>query len=77
VPSNRAHGAVGQNSSRSIVWAEKQEKFQPKEKCFFLTSTFIEQIRTLGTIKSSIALIIRNRMQGFAASVSVGSERVA
>src|ERR1700720_4435029 len=36
VPSNRAHGAVGQNSSRSIVWAEKQEKFQPKEKCFFL-----------------------------------------
>jgi hypothetical protein len=47
VPSNRAHGAVGQNSSRSIVWAEKQEKFQPKEKCFFLTSTFIEPIRTL------------------------------
>jgi len=45
VPSNRAHGAVGQNSSRSIVWAEKQEKFQPKEKCFFLTSTFIELIR--------------------------------
>jgi hypothetical protein len=46
VPSNRAHGAVGPNSSGSIVWAEKQEKFQPKEKCFFLTSTFIEQIRT-------------------------------
>src|SRR5580692_9888062 len=46
VPRNRAHGAVGQNSSRSIVWAEKQEKFQPKEKCFFLTSTFIELIRT-------------------------------
>src|ERR1700689_3337058 len=46
VPSNRAHGAVGQNSSRSIVWAEKQEKFQPKEKCFFLTSTFIELIRS-------------------------------
>src|ERR1700678_2556315 len=42
VPSNRAHGAVGQNNSRSIKWAAKQEKFQPKEKCFFLTSTFIE-----------------------------------
>jgi hypothetical protein len=46
VPRNRAHGAVGQNNSRSIVWAEKQEKFQPKEKCFFLTSTFIELIRS-------------------------------
>jgi len=46
VPSNRAHGAVGQNNSRSIKWAAKQEKFQPKEKCFFLTSTFIELIRT-------------------------------
>src|SRR5271156_3834512 len=45
VPSNRAHGAVGQNNSRSIKWAAKQEKFQPKEKCFFLTSTFIELIR--------------------------------
>src|ERR1700728_4816797 len=44
VPRNRANGAVGPNSSRSIVWAEKQEKFQPKEKCFFLTSTFIEPI---------------------------------
>jgi hypothetical protein len=35
-PRNRAHGAVGQNNSRSIVWAEKQENFQPREKCFFL-----------------------------------------
>src|ERR1700677_4154064 len=34
VSSNRAHGAVGQNNSRSIKWAAKQEKFQPKEKCF-------------------------------------------
>jgi hypothetical protein len=48
VSSNRAHGAVGQNNSRSIKWAAKQEKFQPKEKCFFLTSTFIELIRTYG-----------------------------
>src|SRR5271156_16533 len=46
VPSNRAHGAVGQNNSRSIKRAAKQEKFQPKEKCFFFTSTFIELIRS-------------------------------
>jgi hypothetical protein len=38
---NRAHGAVGQNRTRSIKWAEKQEKFRPKEMCFFLTSPFI------------------------------------
>jgi hypothetical protein len=42
LPRNRAHGAVGQNKSRSINWAEKQEKFQPQETCFFLTSTFID-----------------------------------
>jgi hypothetical protein len=41
---NRAHGAVGQNKSRSIKWAEKQEKVRPKEMCFFLTSPFIELI---------------------------------
>jgi hypothetical protein len=40
--SNRAHGAVSQDKSRSIKWAEKQEKVQPKEMCFFLTSPFIE-----------------------------------
>src|ERR1700723_1747233 len=45
VPRNRAHGAVGQNRSCSIEWAEKQENFQPKEKGFFLTSTFIELTR--------------------------------
>ena len=48
LPRNRAHGAVGQNKSRSIKWAEKQEKFQLLEKCFFLTSPFIELIRTGG-----------------------------
>src|ERR1700675_4059886 len=42
LPRNRAHGAVGQNKSRSIKWAEKQEKLRPKEMCFFLTSSFIE-----------------------------------
>src|ERR1700730_2976579 len=41
-PRNRAHGAVGQNRSRSIKWAEKQENFWPKEMWFFLTSPFIE-----------------------------------
>jgi hypothetical protein len=41
LPRNRAHGAVDQNKSRSIKWAEKQEKFQPMEMCFFLTSPFI------------------------------------
>src|SRR6266446_8762838 len=45
-PRNRAHGAAGQNRSRSIKWAEKQEKFQPTELCFFLTSPFIELIRS-------------------------------
>ena len=44
LPRNRAHGAAGQNRSRSIKWAAKQEKFQPKERCFFLTSPFIELI---------------------------------
>jgi hypothetical protein len=39
-PRNRAHGAAGQNRSRSIKWAAKQEKFQPQQVCFFLTSTF-------------------------------------
>jgi hypothetical protein len=43
---NRAHGAVGQNRSRSIRGAAKQEKFQPREVCFFLTSPFIELLRT-------------------------------
>src|SRR6266446_4932471 len=42
LPRNRAHGAARQNRSRSIKWAAKQEKFRPKEMCFFLTSTFIE-----------------------------------
>jgi hypothetical protein len=41
-PRNRARGALGQNRTSSIEWAEKQEKFQPQEKCFFLTSPFIE-----------------------------------
>src|SRR5260370_16134256 len=47
LPRNRAHGAARQNRSRSIKWAAKQEKFQPKELCFFLTSPFIELTRHL------------------------------
>ena len=50
-PRDRAHGAVGQNSSRSVKWAEKQEKFQPTETCFFLTSPFIELIGTYKAIQ--------------------------
>src|ERR1700674_3267931 len=45
LPHNRAHGAVGQNRSRSNEWAVKQEKFRPLERCFFLTLPFIELIR--------------------------------
>src|SRR5207245_276610 len=41
LPRNRAHGAEEQNRSRSFKWAAKQEKFQPKKMCFFLTSIFI------------------------------------
>src|SRR6476469_11242097 len=44
-PRNRAPGAVDQNRSCSIKWAAKQEKCQPLELCFFLTSTFIELTR--------------------------------
>jgi hypothetical protein len=50
VPSDRDFGAAGQNRSRSIKWAAKQEKLQPKEMCFFLTSPFIELHRTLAAI---------------------------
>src|SRR5258708_18558940 len=39
---NRADGAASQYRSCSIMWAAKQENFQPAEKCFFLTSPFID-----------------------------------
>ena len=42
VSSNRAHGAVGRKPSCSFTGAAKQQKFQPLEGCFFLTSPFIE-----------------------------------
>src|ERR1700676_552478 len=51
-PRNRLHGAVGHNRSRSIEWAEKQEKFRPKEMCFFLTSSFIELIGSCPVARS-------------------------
>src|SRR5580698_10223685 len=57
-PRNRAHGAVGQNNSRSIVRAEKQENFQPREKCFFLTSSFIEPIRRQYTSAAKYARML-------------------
>jgi hypothetical protein len=37
---------AGQNRSCSVEWAAKQEKFQPKNMCFCLPSTFIELFRT-------------------------------
>src|ERR1700694_4542489 len=52
---NRAHGAVGQNRSRSIRRAAKQEKLRPTEKCFFLTSTFIE----LGEVSTARSATLR------------------
>jgi hypothetical protein len=45
-PSNRAHGAAGQNRSCSMKWAAKVEKFRPRERFFFLTFPFIEQTRS-------------------------------
>jgi hypothetical protein len=30
----------------SITWAGKQEKLRPPERCFFLTSSFIELLKT-------------------------------
>ena len=40
--SNRARGVEDQNRSCSHNWAAKQEKLQPLEACFFLTSPFID-----------------------------------
>ena len=54
LPRNRAHGAVGQNSSPSITWAGKQEKLRPPEKCFSLTSPFIELIRPYPNVRYGV-----------------------
>src|ERR1700720_3026015 len=51
VAGNRAPGADGQNRSSSIKWAAKQEKLQPMRNCFFLTSLFIELIRTYARVR--------------------------
>ncbi len=53
-PDNRAHGAADQNRSCSNRWAEKQEKIQPLELCFFLTSPFREQIRTWRALRCNL-----------------------
>src|ERR1700674_1030665 len=72
LPHNRAHGAVSQNRFRSIRGAAKQEKFQPKEVCFFLTSPFIERslkelvrsyltiTKDLGRVMSRVKAIYRS-----------------
>ncbi len=59
LPHNRAHGAVGQNRLGSIRGAAKQEKFQPKEVCFFLTSPFIARLDTPVAIKAMAAKLAR------------------
>jgi hypothetical protein len=59
MPCNRALGAAGQNRSCSITWAGKQEKFQPKEMCFFLTSTFIELPRSVRHRRTSLDFPMR------------------
>jgi hypothetical protein len=53
VLSNREYGAEDQNRSCSHSWAAKQEKLQPLEACFFLTSPFIEPIgsHTMGNLE--------------------------
>jgi hypothetical protein len=62
--SNRAHGAAIQNRSCSIKWAGKQEKLRPMEGCFFLTSPFIELIRTkcivgVGGVRAGVGQLAR------------------
>src|SRR4029077_1520597 len=48
LPRNRAPGAAGPNSSRSLRRAAKQENFQPQGMFFFLTSAFIEHLTREG-----------------------------
>src|SRR5216684_3444602 len=64
LPRNRAHGAASQNRSRSIKWAAKQEKFQPKEMCFFLTSAFIERFSKFPCFNSLVLGINKLRSGG-------------
>src|ERR1700731_4053670 len=54
VPRHLPHGAVGQNTSRSIKWGAKQEKFQPLREWFFLTSPFIELHRSYAGGQSAV-----------------------
>jgi hypothetical protein len=48
LPRNRAHGAAGQNRSRSIKWAEKQEKFPAEGDVFFLDFYLYRTYRACG-----------------------------
>jgi hypothetical protein len=58
-PSNRAHGAERQNRPCSTRWAAKQEKLQPLEWCFFLTSPFRELTGTLACFGDKIPFMKR------------------
>jgi len=75
LPHNRAHGAVGQNRSRSIKWAAKQEKFQPKEKCFFLTSPFIERQASENESVNTSAFTVTYRQINFGFARHSGTNR--
>jgi hypothetical protein len=57
--SNRAPGAGSQNRSCSIKWAAKQGNGQPLERCFLLTSTFIE---LTGHLKARLDIGVRTRV---------------
>jgi hypothetical protein len=54
------------NRSCSIKWAAKKENFQPRERLFSLTATFIELIRHLqasgvpGAVDSALELFQRS-----------------
>src|SRR5258707_10161909 len=58
--SNRAPGAGGQNRSCSIKWAAKQGNGQPLERCFLLTSTFIELTGILRSAREADAVFWRH-----------------
>src|SRR5215468_5569215 len=66
-PGNREQGAEDQNRSSSHRWAAKQEKIQPMGLCFFLTSPFREQIRSLNEI---VANSTRKRRRKFGRKVA-------
>jgi hypothetical protein len=79
VSSTRVHGAAAQSRSRSIRWAGKQEKLRPQEKCFFLTSPFIELLGTWLSLRRSCSSFLASLAvpkRGVVASQDPGSRNV-